>query len=146
MENLSYNLGTRVQRQVYLLTYSRADLSKFTTKESFAEAVVEVWRENGKKVLHWIVCREEHHDSDDAEYGLHYHMAVKLDAKARWLRVKRSFAALYGVQIHFSDSHEAYFSAYSYLWKEDLEPLLSPGHPDLSEPPKTVKATAKREE
>ena len=142
MENLTYNLGKRVQRQVYLLTYSRADLSKFPSRESFAEAVVEVWRENGKKILHWIVCREEHHDGDDAKYGHHYHMAVKLDEKGRWLKVKRSFAALYKVQINFSDSHEAYYNAYSYLWKEDPEPLLSPGHPDLTVPPRTVKATA----
>ena len=80
MENLTYNLGERVQRQVYLLTSSRADLSKFPSRECFTEAVVEVWRENGKKILCWIVCREEHHNGDDAEYGHHHHMAVKLDA------------------------------------------------------------------
>ena len=103
---------------------------------------MKVCRENGKKILHWIVCREEHHDGDDTEYGHHCHMAVRLDAKGRWLKVKLTFAALYKVQINFSDSHEAYYSAYSYLWKEDPEPLLSHGHPELSEPPKTVKATA----
>ena len=142
MENLTYNLGERVHRQVYLLTSSRADLSKFPSRESFTEDVVEVWRENGKKILHWIVCREEHHDGEDAEYGHHHHMAVKLDAKGRWLKVKRSFATLYKVQMKFSDSHEAYYSACLYLWEEDPQPLLSPGHPDLSKPPKTVKATA----
>ena len=94
MESLSYDLGKRVQRQVYLLTYSRADLSQFPTRESFAQAVVEVWKENGRKILHWIVCREQHHDGDDAEYGNHYHMAAKLDAKGRWIRMKRNFAAL----------------------------------------------------
>ena len=71
---------------MYLLTYSRADLSKFPSIESFARAVVEVWRENGKKIPVWIVFREEHHDGDDPEYGRHYHMAVKLDAKGSCLK------------------------------------------------------------
>ena len=56
--------------------------------------------------------------------------------------MKQSFAALYKVQINFNDSQEAYYTAYSHLWKEDPQRLLSPGHPDLSKPPKSVKATA----
>ena len=38
-------LGVREQRLVYLVTYSRADLEKVPTRESFAQAVTLAWME-----------------------------------------------------------------------------------------------------
>ena len=38
------SLGLQTQRMVYLITYSRADTSKFPTRESFSEAVIEAWK------------------------------------------------------------------------------------------------------
>ncbi len=139
-------LARRVQRQIYLLTYSRADLCKFPTKDSFADAVIDAWVQNGKQVVQWVVCIEEHKDSEsnNSENKFHYHMALKLKDKARWNQVKDFMANKYDVQIHFSDKHALYYSAYKYLLKQDPEPLLSPNHPDLSVEPRTSRAVKSR--
>ena len=136
------------QRIVYLITYSRADVVKFPSKESFSHAVIEAWQKIGVRVLQWVVSIEGHHNSDSANGDntnqYHYHMAVKLAKRARWFQIRKYLDDNFGIQVNFSDCHNTYYSAYRYVTKEDNEPLHSSGHPDLSEMdvPKTESALA----
>lgn len=129
------NLENRHQRIVYLVTYSRADIAKFVSRQSFAEAVVGAWRSVGIKVLHWVVSIEGHAvtTNDEQMNNYHFHMALKLEKRARWLRVRKYLDDTFGIQVNFSDSHSTYFSAYRYVTKEDKEALHSQGHPDLND-------------
>ena len=121
------SLGWQTQRMVYLITYSRADTSKFPTRESFSEAVIEAWKFFGINILHWVVCIEAHAnlrlESGDDLNNSHFHMALKLEKKGRWLHVKK-------------------YLNEKFVTKEDTEALHSPGHPDLTTVPKTEAATA----
>ena len=77
------------QRVVYLITYSRADVVKFPSKESFSNAVLQAWQNFGVRVVQWVTCIEAHHNTDNAETGqemnlYHYHMAIKLEKRVRW--------------------------------------------------------------
>ena len=38
-----------------------------------------------------------------ADGGLHYHVAVKLSGRRRWLRVRNYIDQEYGVQVNFND-------------------------------------------
>ena len=51
-EGLSSNLNDRAVRQVYLITYSKADLQKFPARESFAQAVVKSFEATNSKIEH----------------------------------------------------------------------------------------------
>ncbi len=130
------------QRLVYLVTYSRADISKFRTKQQFADAVLEAWKSFGITISHWVVSIECHTvtENSDEMNMYHYHMALKLARRARWLQVRRFLDEKYSIQVHFSDNHNSYYSAYKYVTKEDNECLHSKQHPDLSSPPKTERA------
>ena len=123
MEDME-SLGIRQQRQVYLLTYSRANLSVFPTRDSFASAVVNAFETTTvAKVLHWVVSVEQHNDvSSEQEHGSHYHMAVKLSGKTRWANVRSFLDNEYQIQVNFSAFHSTYYSAYRYTVKEDVEP------------------------
>ena len=140
------SLDLQTQRMVYIITYSRADTSKFPTRESFSEAVIEAWKFFGINILHWVVCIEAHanlrfESGDDLNY-YHFHMALKLEKRGRWLQVKKYLNEKFGIQVHFSDHHNGYYSAYKYVTKEDTVALHSPGHPDLTTVPKTEAAIA----
>jgi hypothetical protein len=134
------------QRLVYLITYSRADIAKFPTKQQFADAVLEAWKSCGITISHWVVSIEGHAvtDSNDDMNMYHYHMALKLARRGRWLQVRRFLDETYAIQVHFSDNHNTYYSAYKYVTKEDNECLHSEQHPDLSSPPKTEQALASK--
>ena len=69
-------------------------------------------------------------------------MALKLEKKGRWLQVKKYSNENFGIQVHFSDHHNGYYTGYKYVTKEDTEALQSPRHPDLTTVPKTEAATA----
>ena len=74
-EGFSSNLNDRVAgvvRQVYLITYSKADLQKFPTRESFAQAVVKSFEATNTKIEHWV-CSKEAHQVLQVN-GFHYHM------------------------------------------------------------------------
>ena len=87
--------------------------------------------------MQWVTCIEGHSntdcDSGDEINKYHFHMAVKLAKKARWLQVREYLDEKFEIQVNFSDNHNTYFSAYRYVTKEDREVLHSPGHPDLSD-------------
>ena len=116
-------------RRTYLITYSRADLHKFPTRQSFAEAVADAFRSERGKVVpeHWSCCLEQHADGN-----FHYHVALKLSGPKRWLEVKRSLEQQHGIVVNFSD-HNGYYTAYRYVTKEDEIVYHSAGHPNLEE-------------
>lgn len=90
------------------------------------------------------MCIEAHANaychSDDQVNKYHFHMAVKLDKRGRCLQVKKYLNDKFGIQVHFSDHHNSYYSAYKYVTKKDSEAVHSSGHPDLTTAPKTEAA------
>lgn len=144
------SLGSRQQRIVYLITYSRVDFTKIPSKGKFAEAVVESWDKCGIKLAHWVVAIERHENpgsscesSEASEF--HFHMAIKLQRRGRWLMARNNLSDVYGIEVNFSSNHNTYYSAYKYVTKEDPEPLLSNGHPDISnDAPRTENAILSR--
>ena len=75
----------------------------------------------------------------------HYHMALKLAKRGRWLQVRNYLDEKFGVQVNFSDNYNSYYTAYRYVTKEDREALHSSGHPDLTDAvPRTEAAITSR--
>ena len=143
MAEVNDSLHNREQRFVYLVTYSRANVEKVVTREAFAEKVSLGWMEmTDVKVVQWVVARELHADGGVSESNSHYHMAMKLEKRARWLKVRQFLDDRYGIRVNFSAVHNTYYSAYKYTTKEDDFCVHSEGHPDLSNarPPRTEKA------
>lgn len=132
----------RVMRFVYLVTYSQCDLQKFPTREKFAQAVVDAFnstKSNSKpNVERWVCSREDHKTE-----GQHYHLALRLKFSQRWQQIKKYIRNQHGIILNFQDGHPNYYSAWSYVTKEDKEFIESTGHPDLSSsgPPRTTAAS-----
>lgn len=91
------SLGARDIRQVYLVTYSQADLVKFPSRKEFANALVLAFGKDN--VIQWCCCIEDHEDG-----GKHYHVAIKLERKQRWLKTKRFLLDHYNISVHFSSA------------------------------------------
>ena len=128
---------------VYLLTYSRAHPDKIPDRTTFARVVNEAFKEvHFAKVLHWVVSEELHKEGDDTQRQKHYHMALKLNKRMRWSRVRQFLESHNDIRVNFSDHHTTYYSAFQYVTKEDKEFIKSEHHPQLSDPPKTEKAIA----
>ena len=124
---------------MYLITYSQADLQKFPTRRAFADVVVNSFGcETETPVVQWACCLEQHRNG-----GYHFHIAVKLQRCKRWLPSKSYLTQQHSISVHFSSSHDNYYSAWKYVTKEDDDVLESQGHPDLrnKKPPRTAKAT-----
>ena len=117
-------------RRQYLVTYSKADMSKFPTRDSFGEVVVSCFNASWKVVVeYWACCLEEHEHTS----GYHYHVSVKLSGPKRWDAVKKNLSKNYGMIVNFSEVHECYYSAYQYVCKNDPRVFKSHKHPDLRE-------------
>ena len=133
-------LSSRQLRSVYLITYSQADLTKFPSRETFAEAVTQKFGSNpGIDVVNWVCCMEKHQRK-----GEHYHLALKLNKVKRWLTIKQQFQREFNVVLNFSDGHPNYYSAYKYVTKTDKDFIQSANHPDLQNEPRTTQASQKR--
>ena len=93
---------------------------------------------NLREVLQWVCAQETHLDG-----ALHYHMAVKLHQRRRWLQVRIFWEQENGIRVHFSSTHCNYYSACKYVTKEDVAFFQSEGHPDLANalPPRTAQAS-----
>lgn len=122
-------MGVREIRQVYLLTYSQADTEKFTTREYFAEAIVQSFSTRKASVVQWCCTKETHRRTT----GVHYHVAMKLDRIQCWLPSKRFLQEQHGISVHFSSIHINYYSAWKYVTKEDGLYVQSAEHPDLTD-------------
>ena len=146
------SLANSSQRMVSLITYSHVDTTKFSSKESFSLTFLEAWQCFGIRILHWVVCIEYHSNNngcasrDNINMNLyHFHMAVKLTKRGRWLKVRNYLDEKYAIQVNLSDNHGSYYTAYQYFTMEDREALHSPGHPDLSDVvPRTEAAITSR--
>ena len=64
--------------------------------------------------------------------GKHFHMALKLDKKTKWLAVRNFLDMCHGIKVNFSDY--------------DADYVLSDNHPDLTNAtaPQTTNASQKR--
>ena len=107
------SLANSSQRMVYLVTYSRVDTTKFSSKESFSLAILEAWQHFGIRILHWVVCIEAHSNNSGCASGdninmnlYHFHMAVKLAKRGRWLQVRNYLDEKYGIQIVMFTRHK----------------------------------------
>ena len=129
-------LKGRHLRQVYLLTYSQADVNKFPTRKSFAQSGVSAFSALNNNIQ-WC-CSQEPHVCG----GIHYHICVKLKKCQRWLPVKKAMKESHNISVHFSDIDVNYYTAWQYVTKEDENAEESDGHPNLagSEGPKTMNA------
>lgn len=141
---MNNTLDKRAVRKTYLITYSQVDKNKSSDKERFTEQVIEAFdptKESNVQPVQWASC-EEYHQED----GTHYHMCLKMSNNKRWLGAARYLREVFKINVHFSDSHHNYMSAYRYVLKDDPEPFHSPGHPnlDLTTSPKTSKANKSR--
>ena len=93
---------------MYLITYSQADLQKFPTRRAFADVVVNSFGcETETPVVQWACCLEQHRNG-----GYHFHIAVKLQRCKRWLPSKSYLTQQYSISVHFSSSHDNYYSAW----------------------------------
>lgn len=131
-------MQTHQQRQVYLITSSQADLTRFPSRQSFTDTIVEAFSKTPASVVQCVCAQESHEDG-----GLHYHIAIKLDRVQRWLNVKKYLADNYFITVHFSANHANYYTAWLYVTKEDIQPVESVNHPVLTNgiPPNTMNAS-----
>ena len=130
----------RVNRRTYLITYNKADLSKFPSRESFGEVVVEGFNcDPGKVKVEYSACCLEQHKNASRQ---HYHVSIKLSGPKRWNPVKTYLTQRYGICVHFSESSATYYAAFKYISKTNKNVYESPNHPDLKDvgSPKTKNA------
>ena len=127
---MSANLGIRQIRQVYLITYSKAQPNIAATRKEFADKVVNAFNVCGTAtILHWACSLEYHFNG-----AIHFHMCIKLNKTQRWLNIRNYLCQHYEMNVNFSSVHHNYYSAWKYVIKEDLEFLQSESHPDLNLP------------
>ena len=141
IDNEDLELSSRTVRSVYLITYSQANTIEFS-RERFANIIVSYFEDGGMtKVKQWVCSLEPHEDG-----GEHFHLAIKLDRVRRWLSIKRRVSDDHGVEVHFSGTHDNYYTAWSYVTKSDKNFVQSDGHPDLQSAtnPRTGAATSKK--
>ena len=63
---MASNRNTTPQATVYLITYSRADLTKIPDRQTFANIVVNAFEDlKVARVVQWAVCMENHVKSVD---------------------------------------------------------------------------------
>ena len=120
-------LNERQSRRVYLLTYSCADLIKFPSRESFADAVVTSFTKSGINLTHWACCLEDHANKTSK----HYHFAAAMAKVHRWNPIRRNLLDVHNIKVHFSAKTLGYVSAYRYVTKDDKNAICSLSHPEL---------------
>ena len=129
----------RVNRRTYLVIYSKADLSKCPSTESFGEVVVEGFNyDPGKVKVEYCACCLEQHKNASRQ---HYHVSIKLSGPKRWNPVKTYLAERYGICVHFSESSATYYAGFKYISRTNKNVYESRNHPDLKDVgcPKTKK-------
>ena len=72
-------------KRTYLVTYSRADLELFPTRESFGKAIAEFFKKGSSQVQvqHFASALDNHQNG----WKL-FHVVVKLNLPKPWLSVK----------------------------------------------------------
>ena len=134
-------LGEKEVRSVYLITYSQANLDLFPTREEFASAVVKSFAKCNANILQWSVLqlwkpqKIRNTLPSICEAWSQSTLAVVEGVFAQWVRDNRS------------SKHHNYYSAWTYVTKEDENFIESVGHPDLKnagEPKTTAASRARR--
>ena len=125
-------MNNRTVRRVYLVTYSRADLTKFPSRWQFGDAVADAFNFGAAlaRVEYWACCLEKHVDGTD-----HYHACIKLSAPKRCLSAKDYLSRNFSIQGHFSDDHDNYYQAYKYVTNSDTAVYQSLTHHNLDDIP-----------
>ena len=120
-------VNSSLLRCTYHVTYSQADLTKFPTRKGFGECIKKHFNSGSRKVKvqHWACTKEKLQNE-----GIHYHVILKLAGPKRWKSVKENISLNEGIVVNFSDNHENYYSAYSYLCK-DNDSVHHNKHPPL---------------
>ena len=97
-------MNPRVNRGQYLVTYSQADESKFSTWESFGKILEAEFNAGTSfvKVNYWACSRVEHQND-----GFHYHCALKLTGCKKWVSVKNRILGKHGIQVNFSGTYNS---------------------------------------
>lgn len=127
-------------RDVFLGTYSRANLEIVPTRKRFADIVVGEFNRDDVVVKKWACALEPHRDE-----AVHYHIAMKLDRNRRFKRVVELIKRKYGFHVHFDEFTTRYYDAYGYVVKVDRDyHIVSEGHVCLLNPPKTAAASNAR--
>ena len=130
----SQPLRSRQVRSIYLITYSRANEAIVPNRESFVQLELDSFDNADPltrcEIVQWVCSQERHMDG-----GIHYHMAVKLNARRRWLKIRNYLDERQGLKVNFSARHSNYYSAWQYTTKEDENYLQSNNHPDLTNTP-----------
>ena len=85
-----------VGRRQYLVTYSQADESKFSTRESFGKMLEAEFNAGTSvvKVDYWACSREEHQRGEEERRGAR---VLKLTGCKKWLSVKNRIAKKHGI-------------------------------------------------
>ena len=121
-----------------MVTYSKANTIVFD-REKFSFAIVQSFQSATRSVvLHWAYCLEQHKNG-----CYHFHIAVLLDRAQRWMKVKICIKDNYNIIVKFS-GHPGYYSAYTYVTKEDKAVVRSPNHPTRIVEPRTASAIRAR--
>ena len=116
-------------KRAYLITYSKADLTKFPTRKSFADACAESFDKNSERkiVSHYACCLEYHDDESP-----HYHVSIKLNSSKRWRSAKDYMFKNFGVVVNFAENPNSFYTgAYRYISKNDSDVYHSENHPPL---------------
>ena len=119
-------------RSVYMVTYSRVDVLKCSTRQQFARFVVDEFEANGAGIEKWV-CACEKHGKLSEDRGLHFHLAIKLKTPRRYKMVWQKLVQKYGIHVQFEEFHTNYHDAYGYVTKEDPQFVTSEGHPEMNE-------------
>ena len=109
-------ISTHESKRTYLLTYSRADMTRFPDCDAFLKCVLEAF-DSGKstaKIIQWAACPKNHSDNKHK----HYHMAVKLSGTRRWYGVFKYLKEKHNIVVNFSSAHCGYVTAYRYICKD----------------------------
>ena len=111
------------------------------TRDRFAEIISEAFANADpctcSQVTQWVFSGE-----NCTEGWVHYHMAVKLSARRRWLQ--SYLEQRHHINVNFSDRHSNYYSAWHYTTKEDDSYVQSQGHPGLSNASEPSTSSASR--
>ena len=109
---LGEELGSRLNRYVYLITLSQADVVSIPTQVVFATGVIDCVKELKLPLMRWVAAKELHKDGN-----YHYHMAIHLTEQRKWKQIKNLFHRKVGGVLHFSSKSYGYARAYSYVTK-----------------------------
>ena len=133
-------------RRTYLLTYSCADMERFTDWTAFTKCVLDAF-ESGKssaRVVQYALCKENHSDG----VSKHYHMAAKQRATQLWLVVLKVLSSKHNIVVNFPSEPCECVVAYRHVCKgKPVEEVLNnEGHINLEtmDSPRTENAIRRR--